>query len=895
MRPEANSGPALRIALLYALFGSAWILGSDWLLGQVVSDPATIVEASAVKGWVFIGVTAALVFLLVRRMTTPVVSAADGDGRLAAARLPRPSLWIAAAAGIVALTAVALHQDGRSHVAREAAQVEAVADMRARQVAAWLQERQTQAGFASSSALWAELYQRWNRQRDNVSAEQLLQRVIEMRKAFGHHSVQVLDEQAEVVLAEDPRPGATPEVLRRAGQRAMASGHIEHTGLYRVQGIEGGPWLDIVAPLQHTGRPARAAVVLRIDAARQLLPLLGGWPAAGGAAVSSLLQHDDQQLSTLGASGQRSLGTPGLLPAQVVRGERAWSRAAEGRDWSDQPVLGAVQAVPGTNWLVMAQVDAATVAAAARQHSLWIIATGGLALLGVAVAAVLARERRALEQARSQQAVQVERLHALALVQAIADGSSDAIFAKDRAGRYLLCNREACRLMGKPLQELLGRDDQEIFSAEDAAGIMANDARVMADNRVGTYEEVIATHVGVATFLATKGPLHDEHGRVAGMFGISRDISDRKRAEAALAEEVQRRRLLFEESLDGIVVFDEHGRVQEVNASFAHMIGHGVDDVIQMNPSAWDLNWPNEQVAAQLREGGRGSVGFETVYRHKDGSHRHVDVRANAVLSAGRRLVFAVCRDITEQRRIGSELDTHRHHLQELVDQRTEELQRLNQALSESERFIHTLADNQPGMLAYWDRDLRCRFANRAYREWVGLSTEQMTGALASSLASRATLAGCEPGPLQAALAGEPQRFQRVPSRQPRQERLPGQHEPRDPHPDERHHRPHPPAARDDPRHRRSERLGKIADAAATCCRSSTTSSTCRRSRPASSSSKHTDFSLATCSARVRDGGRHGARQGPGCSTRCRRRARRAARRPDAPASRRCSTCWATR
>ena len=45
---------------------------------------------------------------------------------------------------------------------------------------------------------------------------------------------------------------------------------------------------------------------------------------------------------------------------------------------------------------------------------------------------------------------------------AIAQGTTDALFVKDRAGRFLLFNEAAARLVGKPASDVLGRDDTAI-------------------------------------------------------------------------------------------------------------------------------------------------------------------------------------------------------------------------------------------------------------------------------------------------------------------------------------------------------------------------------------------------------------------------------------------------
>ncbi len=146
-----------------------------------------------------------------------------------------------------------------------------------------------------------------------------------------------------------------------------------------------------------------------------------------------------------------------------------------------------------------------------------------------------------------ERALQGQRLQSLALMQAIADGSSDAIFAKGLDGRYLVCNRETSRLLGHPIDRILGCDDRDFFPPEQAARLKRNDAGVMAENRIQTYEEELSTRDGMVTFLATKGPLRDETGAVVGMFGISRDITERLRMTTELEQHRHRLQELVDE------------------------------------------------------------------------------------------------------------------------------------------------------------------------------------------------------------------------------------------------------------------------------------------------------------------------------------------------------------
>ena len=182
-----------------------------------------------------------------------------------------------------------------------------------------------------------------------------------------------------------------------------------------------------------------------------------------------------------------------------------------------------------------------------------------------------------------------ERQRATMLLAAIAKSSSDAIFAKDEQGRYLLLNEVAARYMGEPAENLLGRDDHAVFPAEQAALIKAIDRRVFASGQVETNEERLETADGERVFLATKGPLRDAHGLTFGTFGISRDISERKAAENTLIESEARYRSLFENMNTGFVLFevlqDERGVpvdlvVLAANQGFATTTGLKPEDAI---------------------------------------------------------------------------------------------------------------------------------------------------------------------------------------------------------------------------------------------------------------------------------------------------------------------------
>ena len=245
------------------------------------------------------------------------------------------------------------------------------------------------------------------------------------------------------------------------------------------------------------------------------------------------------------------LATPKLLAAQILRGEVKPGDLVEGEDYRGVPAFGVARPIQGTDWIMLSKLDRSELYAEAITGMSWIGLAGFLAWLTLFAGHYLLRQRQQLSANLSMREAELERLRALRLLTAIADTSSDAIFAKDLEGRYVLFNPAAARLTGTTQEEVLGRDDTSLFPPNQAARIMASDMRVMQEDRGTTFQETLSTPDGKATFLATTGPLHDDEGKVTGVYGIARDITEISRAEEALRASEETYRSLFDNMLNG--------------------------------------------------------------------------------------------------------------------------------------------------------------------------------------------------------------------------------------------------------------------------------------------------------------------------------------------------------
>jgi two-component system, LuxR family, sensor kinase FixL len=139
-----------------------------------------------------------------------------------------------------------------------------------------------------------------------------------------------------------------------------------------------------------------------------------------------------------------------------------------------------------------------------------------------------------------------------ALLRVLSESTRDGIYVKDRQGRYLLANACLLEWYGKSETEVLGHDDRTTLLPDDARAVMELDNHVMETGVTQHFEETVRMNSQLRTCLSTKGAVRDPQGNVVGLFGISRDISARKRMEESLRKNEERLSLVSWATNDAI-------------------------------------------------------------------------------------------------------------------------------------------------------------------------------------------------------------------------------------------------------------------------------------------------------------------------------------------------------
>ena len=318
----------------------------------------------------------------------------------------------------------------------------------------------------------------------------------------------------------------------------------------------------------------------------------------------------------------------------------------------------------------------------------------GLLALAAAFAVVhLLQRRRQLASTLQQQAEQGEKLQALQMLEAITNGSTDAIYAKDAQGRYVFVNAEVCRALGRSAQEVLGRDVSGLFPPDEAHRIQANEHKVLSTGAMLRTESTVTTVQGRRVYLDTLGPLRDGQGRVTGTFGVGRDITERKREE-----DVRRQwAMAFESTRDGVMIVDADLHIRAVNRAFTEITGYAREEVMGRKPMLLKSGRHDESfyrgMWRSLRE--QGHWQGEIWNRRRDGEIYPEWLTISAVRDESDRLTnyVGVFTDITRIKQGEAELERLAHYdpLTDLPNRRLLQA-RLGQAIAHAQRHAAQVA-----------------------------------------------------------------------------------------------------------------------------------------------------------------------------------------------------------
>ncbi|MFN8459298.1 MAG: PAS domain S-box protein [Anaerolineae bacterium] len=274
------------------------------------------------------------------------------------------------------------------------------------------------------------------------------------------------------------------------------------------------------------------------------------------------------------------------------------------------------------------------------------------------------------ERKQVEETLRASEAHNRALIAAI----PDAILHLDLNGIIRDANLPPDFVSANPKTKLVGQRLNQILLPEVAQQALLKIQSALETGQAQTFEYQILI----------EDEIHSRETRVATLgpneaIAIVRDVTERKKIEAALRESEQRYRQLFEGIGDAVLVYNALGQFLDCNEVACQLLGYSRDEFLRLNvtdiihPEFHRAMWDNQQKLWTAH-----TIVIESAHRSRSGAVIPVEVNTHRVSYQGQAAIVAVVRDITERKRT-------------------------EKALRESQRFIQRIADTAPFIIYLYD------------------------------------------------------------------------------------------------------------------------------------------------------------------------------------------------
>lgn len=260
------------------------------------------------------------------------------------------------------------------------------------------------------------------------------------------------------------------------------------------------------------------------------------------------------------------------------------------------------------------------------------------------------------------------------------------IYYTDKHGNCTYANKLWLEVTGLKLEDALGYGWVNALHPEDKEMIQSSWYDSQSKRNSWELEYRFKTPSGKVSWVhGLADPFFDVNNELMGYVGVNLDITERKKNEEIISESQAKFKRIFDSKLMGILFWDYDGEITDANDTFLDMVGYSRDD-LENNRIKWREMTPPEyydqdvSMYKELSEKGYVDSPIEKEYFHKDGHRINITLGATTMENTKSNGIAFVL-NIDDRKKNEVELSLYRDHLEEIVKERTRDLEMKNNEL----------------------------------------------------------------------------------------------------------------------------------------------------------------------------------------------------------------------
>ncbi len=594
-----------RIALLYAAFAGLWIFASGKVLSYLVANPETMQRIEVAKGLVFVTITSALLYLLLRVWQEPKLTVHQLQNQHIAQPKQRGLMALLICLSlIVPLSGVAINQLYGPKLEHQAFDdLSAVAKLKSSQIELWVKERLGDAAFVIKNKTIQQDANKTLSLEDKLAGQLLLEKFLAMTQAYGYENIVLFNLRQQPVLSVKAFNDLENLLLQQSINQAISTKNITHTDIYFTP--RGELRFDFVIPISDVHVPGKIiGVIALISAPKQhLAPIVSAWPTSETTARTLLIDSRNGALISFEKENPKALfpqthGHPYLTVYNQPLVRSAVSGQFKGLDHDGVPVLVASYPVAGLTWKVMTQIEQDEVFKPLHGLTIWVgtVAFFSIAALSAAILMIWRQRNHAYNLA-----VLAEKNKSDALISNFFDLPFIGMaMVKPGADRWFNVNDEFCHMLGYSKQELLAKSWVEVSHPDDAyiSSPMMRDLMQGKSDRLRAEKRYIHKNGQVVYVQLELKAIKDADGKIEYVLGAVSDITHFKLLLQQLEERERRLDTLVHTIPDLIWLKDPDGVYLSCNRQFERLYGSREEEIIGKT----DYDFVSKELADFFRE-----------------------------------------------------------------------------------------------------------------------------------------------------------------------------------------------------------------------------------------------------------------------------------------------------
>jgi two-component system NtrC family sensor kinase len=252
------------------------------------------------------------------------------------------------------------------------------------------------------------------------------------------------------------------------------------------------------------------------------------------------------------------------------------------------------------------------------------------------------------------------------------ENASEGIIYLDNWGNILDVNPRALEIGNCTRKEIVGKNFMELFSLFnfDKDRLLSAFNDLLSGVDISNIDWIISNKKGEEQILRTRASQVIKEGEIIGLNVLIEDVTKQRKAERALSESEKKYRDFVERANDGVAIIQD-SLVKFINNRGSEIIGYKSEDIIDtpFTEYVFSGELPKLMEMYKRRMAGEIIEVYETVLNHRDGHEVYVEINGGLIDYEGNPADLAIIRDVSERKKVKSELEKSERKYRNLVEQ----------------------------------------------------------------------------------------------------------------------------------------------------------------------------------------------------------------------------------